>query len=121
MKRAMLLGLLLLPGALSAQAKPVVQIYGDTVATFSILAYDPATGAGTGFKFHEYSAEALLASLTEAVTLWNGDRERWEALMREGMGRDFSWNASAARYVEVYRQAIRRRRPGRPDREGRAA
>ncbi len=44
MRKAILIGLLLIPASLTAQAKPVVHIIGDTVATFSILAYDPATG-----------------------------------------------------------------------------
>ena len=42
--RAALISLLLLPAALAAQSKPRITISGDTVATFSILAYDPATG-----------------------------------------------------------------------------
>ncbi len=98
---------------------PVVRATGGLDDT--IEPYDPATGSGTGFKFHAYSADAMLASLSEAVALWKGDRGRWEALMREGMRRDFSWNASARRYVETYRKAIRRRRGGRPDPEGRTA
>ena len=95
---------------------PVVRATGgldDTIEPF-----DPRTGSGTGFKFHDYTAEAMLEALTAAVTLWRSDRERWEGLLREGMRRDFSWHASARRYVEVYRQAIRRRRSGRPDLEG---
>jgi uncharacterized Ntn-hydrolase superfamily protein len=38
------LALAVLPATVVAQVRPVVQIAGDTVATFSILAYDPATG-----------------------------------------------------------------------------
>jgi uncharacterized Ntn-hydrolase superfamily protein len=37
-----------LPALLSAQTKPVVPIAGDTVATFSMIAYDPATGEHGG-------------------------------------------------------------------------
>jgi uncharacterized Ntn-hydrolase superfamily protein len=45
MRKVLLLGLFLfVPAAGSAQIGPVVQVLGDTVATFSILAYDPATG-----------------------------------------------------------------------------
>jgi uncharacterized Ntn-hydrolase superfamily protein len=36
------IALLLIPAALAGQSKPALR--GDTVATFSILAYDPATG-----------------------------------------------------------------------------
>jgi starch synthase len=42
------------------------------------------------------------------------DPGRWQALMRRAMARDFSWAASAPRYVDAYRRAleIRRTAPG---------
>jgi len=36
------------------------------------------------------------------------DRDYWEAMMREGMGQDFSWRKSAERYLEVFEKAIKR-------------
>jgi glycogen synthase len=30
------------------------------------------------------------------------DQTSWQALMRNGMGKDFSWNASAREYGKVY-------------------
>jgi len=86
---------------------PVVRATGGLDDT--IVPYDARTGGGTGFKFHDYSAVAMLETLSEAVNVWRKDRKRWEALMREGMGRDLSWSTSARQYVEVYRRAMRRR------------
>jgi starch synthase len=57
----------------------------------------------TGFKFEEYTAAALLAALRSALAAF-ASPERWTALMRQGMSRDFSWDASAAGYANLYRR-----------------
>ncbi|MGD0014342.1 MAG: glycogen synthase GlgA [Bryobacteraceae bacterium] len=57
----------------------------------------------TGFKFREYTAEAMMGALRAALEAWQ-DRERWTAMMLAGMRQDYSWNASAARYSELYRR-----------------
>ena len=57
----------------------------------------------TGFKFAEYSAEALLGAIRQAVTAFR-DRKRWLARMRAGMDKDYSWDASAAGYQQLYRR-----------------
>jgi len=78
---------------------PVVRATGgldDTIENF-----DPTTRKGTGFKFSEYSGEALLATIRTAIQAY-ADKDRWQALMRNGMNKDFSWTASAKEYVRVY-------------------
>lgn len=57
----------------------------------------------TGFKFRDYSAAAMMEAVRAALAAWR-DRPRWEALMRAGMAKDFSWKASAARYSELFRE-----------------
>lgn len=81
---------------------PVVRATGgldDTIENF-----DPATGKGTGFKFHEYSGEALLDTIQRALTVYQ-DKAAWTQLMKNGMAKDFSWAASAREYVKVYERA----------------
>jgi len=56
----------------------------------------------TGFKFREYTPEALLDALRQALSAFQ-DRKPWLALMRRGMAKDFSWDASAAGYQRLYR------------------
>ncbi len=56
----------------------------------------------TGFKFRDYTPEALADALAAALEAWQ-DREGWALRMRRGMARDFSWDASAAKYQEIYR------------------
>ena len=82
---------------------PVVRATGgldDTVEQF-----DPRTQKGTGFKFREYSGEAMLDSLKGAITLYRDNPEAWRALMRNGMAQDYSWMNSAREYVKVYDRA----------------
>jgi starch synthase len=78
---------------------PVVRATGGLDDT--IENWDPHTRKGTGFKFTEYSGEALLATIRAALLAFR-DKEGWQALMRNGMNRDFSWTASAREYVKIY-------------------
>jgi starch synthase len=78
---------------------PVVRATGGLDDT--IEPWDPKTGKGTGFKFTEHSGEALLATIRAALQAY-GDKQGWHTLMRNGMVKDFSWNASAREYVRVY-------------------
>ena len=78
---------------------PIVRATGGLDDT--IEQYDPATGKGTGFKFKEYSGEALLDTVKAAVLAYR-DTQRWEKLMHNGMVQDYSWTAAAKEYVKVY-------------------
>ncbi len=55
----------------------------------------------TGFKYHGYSAGALLDATRGALLAFR-DPESWQARMRRGMAKDFSWDASAAQYQALY-------------------
>lgn len=55
----------------------------------------------TGFKFTEYSPEALLQAMREALAAWS-DRSGWLERMRRGMAKDFSWDAAAVQYQSLY-------------------
>ncbi len=56
----------------------------------------------TGFKFDGYSPAGLYGAIRQALTAF-GDPERWQDLMRRGMVKDFSWDASAEKYQQLYR------------------
>jgi starch synthase len=66
---------------------------------------DDTIAVDTGFKFAEYSGEALLGAVQSAAQAF-ADQDAWRAMMRRGMEQDFSWRASAARYSELYRQLV---------------
>ncbi len=59
----------------------------------------------TGFVFEEYSAGALHDAIKRAIEAYN-DKKKWRALMLHDMGLDYSWNASAKQYVELYEKAL---------------
>jgi starch synthase len=78
---------------------PIVRATGGLDDT--IEPWDPRSGGGTGFKFTDYTGEALLLTIKQALQAFR-DQTSWQVLMRNGMAKDFSWNASAKEYVRVY-------------------
>jgi starch synthase len=77
--------------------------YGAVPVVRSTGGLDDTIDERTGFKFREYTGEALMAAVRAALARFR-DKKRWAAMMREGMRRDYSWNASAAQYLELYRR-----------------
>jgi len=82
---------------------PIVHATGGLADT--ITNYDPQTKTGNGFAFANYCPEALVDAVKRAVELFP-DRRRWLDLMRTGMRQDFSWRASASRYLELYKSMV---------------
>jgi starch synthase len=67
--------------------------------------YDPTTDSGYGFLCYEYSTEAFWDSIKRAREVFT-DRIVWTVLMARAMARDFSWDASAQRYEQVYAELV---------------
>jgi starch synthase len=78
-------------------ALPVVHEVGGLVDTVS---------PDTGFLFGDYSSGALQWALGRALDVYYNDPQGWRARQRRAMQRDFSWEQSAKRYVELYEEAI---------------
>ena len=78
---------------------PIVRATGGLDDT--IEPWDARTGKGTGFKFTEYNGESLLLTIKQALQAYR-DQTSWQVLMRNGMAKDFSWNASAREYGKIY-------------------
>jgi starch synthase len=79
--------------------------YGTVPVVRATGGLDDTIEDGTGFKFQEYSAPALLAAIRAASVAFQ-DRKGWEAMMRRGMRKDFSWRVSAAEYAALYRRLL---------------
>ena len=88
---------------------PIVRATGGLDDT--IEPWDARTGKGTGFKFTEYTGEALLATVKQALVAYR-NQSSWQTLMRNGMTRDFSWGASAREYGKVYEKVRQARANG---------
>jgi starch synthase len=82
---------------------PIVRETGGLADTVSDL--DAAPGHGTGFVFAEHSPEACQEALGRMLKLYR-DKPTWHTLQQRCMVADFSWSASARRYVDLYRRAI---------------
>ena len=82
---------------------PIVRATGGLVD--SVVPWDAATRKGTGFLFADYSGDAMLAALAEAVRVF-ADRTAWARLQQNGMKVDFSWDKAAKAYVTVYKRVI---------------
>jgi len=78
---------------------PVVHGVGGLADT--VQDYQPRRKTATGFAFAEYRPDALLQTLTRALTVFR-DPKKWRAIQTAGMHQDFSWDRSAAEYVKIY-------------------
>ena len=79
---------------------PVVRRTGGLADT--IRDEGGAPGDGTGFVFDDASAEALAGAVRRALALRRSDPQAWRDLQLRAMREDFSWDAAAARYEEIY-------------------
>jgi starch synthase len=82
---------------------PIVRQVGGLADT--VQEYDPSSGDGNGFVFKNYDPWEFFAAVVRAMALYRF-KDIWRTLQQRGMEADHSWNASAKRYVEVYRNAI---------------
>jgi len=80
---------------------PIVRATGGLFDTIK----DYNDGAGNGFVFKDFDSQQMLDKIKEALTLYH-DRERFNALATKIMGIDFSWNVSAASYLQMYKKML---------------
>ena len=79
---------------------PVVRETGGLYDT--IKPYNKFTGEGNGFTFANYNAHEMKDAVKRAVELYL-DKKKWKALVKTVMDVDFSWNASAEKYMDLYK------------------
>ena len=72
--------------------------------------YDNLDGErGTGFLFNWQQPDAVLGTLRWALDVYNRRPDAWQRMQRNAMQRDFSWDASARRYIDLYEKAVLKR------------
>lgn len=84
---------------------PIVRATGGLDDT--VQQYDERTGEGTGFKFWEPSPHAIYYTVGWAVSTYFDRPHHIAKMIRTAMKQDFSWEKSAAQYVELYERAMR--------------
>lgn len=82
---------------------PIVRATGGLADT--VKDFDPHTGEGNGFSFTCYDRWALFATIVRALENYKY-RDTWHKLQVRGITADFSWNASARKYVDLYYRAM---------------
>ncbi|MBN1316426.1 MAG: glycogen synthase [Anaerolineales bacterium] len=87
---------------------PVVRAVGGLADTVSQFEADNSV-MGNGFTFNEYDVNAGWRALYQALATFN-DSKKWKTVQQHAMSTDFSWDATAPQYVNLYRQAIQLRR-----------
>lgn len=72
----------------------------------TVLSYNEYNGEGNGFSFFNYNAHDMLFTLRRALSYYVYDKDIWHKLMKRAMEGDYSWNASAERYLELYQRVL---------------
>ncbi|MBI3307613.1 MAG: glycogen synthase [Candidatus Omnitrophica bacterium] len=78
---------------------PVARATGGLADT--IQEFHPETGQGTGFLFEEYTSDAFLGAVKKSVLVFQQEKS-WPRLVKNAMEADFSWTASAKKYLQIY-------------------
>jgi starch synthase len=86
---------------------PIVRRTGGLADT--VENYDEKTGQGTGFVFDDLTPKAIANTVGWAVWTWYNRPDDIDAMRVRAMQCRFSWEDSAARYVELYGGAVDRR------------
>lgn len=79
---------------------PIVRETGglkDTVQPFNQF-----DRTGTGFSFANYNAHEMYNTLMFAMYIYIDRRDEWNNIIKAAMSKDFSWQASARKYQDMY-------------------
>ncbi len=79
---------------------PIVRETGGLKDT--VEPYNEYEGTGTGFSFANYNAHEMLDSIRYAERIYYDKKRDWNKLVDRAMAKDYSWNASALKYQELY-------------------
>ncbi len=83
---------------------PIVRATGGLVDTVTPMGHPK--GPGTGFLFRDYTPEAFLKAIHQALAAFE-DRKLWRRIIKHAMAQDFSWKTSARAYLELYQRLVK--------------
>ncbi|MDZ7343145.1 MAG: glycogen synthase GlgA [candidate division KSB1 bacterium] len=85
---------------------PIVRKTGGLADT--VKDYHEWNGQGNGFSFYDFTPYAMYTAIGRALELFQ-QKDIWQEIMKRGMAEDFSWQASARKYIELYKRAKSKR------------
>ena len=83
---------------------PIVRETGGLRDT--VLSYNKFTDEGNGFSFFNYNAHDMLHTVRRAVHYYKNNKDVWNKLIVRGMSGDYSWTASAGKYMALYEKLV---------------
>lgn len=86
---------------------PVVHRTGGLADTvIDTTAESLQLGTANGFVFDHAEPQGLWYAVSRAIDIYQGSPEIWRQIMLTGMNADYSWQRSAAQYVDLYQEAL---------------
>lgn len=79
---------------------PIVRETGGLKDT--VEPYNEFNQTGTGFSFTNYNADEMLNTIRYAEKIFFDKKADWNKIVDRAMAKDFSWNTSAIKYMELY-------------------
>ncbi len=87
--------------ALKYGAVPIVRETGGLYDT--VRSYNEQTLQGNGFSFAAINADDLAYTVRRALDFYTNRNKTYKTIRSFGMGQDFSWKESSARYMDLYK------------------
>ena len=80
---------------------PVVRATGGLFDTITPYGLENSNG----FNFSNYNAHDFLYAVEKALEVYDNEKE-WSELRKRALGCDFTWNRSAAKYMQIYNNLL---------------
>lgn len=79
--------------------------YGTVPVVRATGGLDDTVNSKVGFKFKEFTEDALMATLQTAIKTFT-NKNKWTQLQQNCMQQDFSWDKSANEYSKIYKKLL---------------
>ncbi len=80
---------------------PIVRETGGLKDT--VTPYNEYTGEGTGFSFQSFNSWDMMHVINYAKEIYYNKRQAWKGLIKADMAKDYSWQISADKYMQMYK------------------
>ena len=84
---------------------PVVRRTGGLADSVENVKCAPKDCAGTGIVFQDFNQHDLREAIARACSLFQ-QKHLYRSVQQNAMSADFSWNASAQKYIELYQSLL---------------
>lgn len=82
---------------------PIVRATGGLADT--VIPFNPETNEGTGINFMTINCDDMCNAIWRAIELYH-NKKQFSAIRKNAMLGDYSWQASAKKYIELYESII---------------